>query len=63
MTPIADQELRPELTFEVADLLRQRRSSDVKPFCRPTEMQLLGNSDEVVQLPELHAADGTAVMA
>jgi hypothetical protein len=26
-------------------------------------MQLLGNSDEVVQLPELHAADGTAVMA
>ncbi len=63
MASVADQELCPKLTFEVADLLRQRRSREVKPFGGPTEMQFLGNGDEVGQLPEFHAGDGTAVMA
>ena len=60
MSAIADKELGPELTFEIADLLRERRSSKMKPLCGPTEMQLLGNGDEVPQLPEFHAVDGTA---
>jgi hypothetical protein len=32
----------------------------VKTRCGPTEMQLLGNRDEVGQLPEFHTVDGTA---
>lgn len=57
---VADEELDPKLTFEIANLLRERWSSKVKPFCSPTEMQLLGNGDEVGQLPELHAVDRRA---
>jgi Domain of unknown function (DUF4331) len=51
-----------KLTFEIADLLRERRSSEVKPLGGPTEMQLLGNGDEVGQLSELHAVDGRAAV-
>ncbi len=57
---VADEELSPELAFEIADLLRQRRSGEVKPLCRPTEVQLLSDSDEVGQLPELHPVDRRA---
>jgi hypothetical protein len=59
---VADEELGPELTFEIGDLLRERGSSEVKPLGGPSEMQLLGNGDEVGQLPELHAVDRTADM-
>ena len=59
MSAVADEELGAELTFEVADLLRERRSSKVKPLCRSPEMQFLGNGDEVGQLPEFHWVDGT----
>jgi hypothetical protein len=59
---VTDEELRPELTFEIGDLLGERRSSEVKPFGGPTEMQFFGDGDEVGQLPELHAVDGTADM-
>jgi hypothetical protein len=62
VTAVPDEELGPKLTFEIADLLRERRSSKVKPLCGATKMQRLGNSDEVGQLPELHAVDGTADM-
>ena len=59
---VADEELGPKLTFEIADLLRERRSSKVQPLCGSTEMQFLGNGDEVGQLPEFHAPDGSADM-
>src|ERR1700686_4040053 len=59
---VAHEELGPKLTFEIADLLRERRSSKVKPLCRPTEMQFLGNGDEVGQLSEFHAVDGRAAV-
>jgi hypothetical protein len=52
---VADEELGPKLAFEIADLLGERRASKVKPLRGPTEMQFLGNSDELGQLPELHA--------
>ena len=58
MSTVADEELGPKFTFEIADLLRQRRAGKVKPLCGPTEMQFLGNGDEVGQLSELHAVDG-----
>jgi hypothetical protein len=60
VSAVADEQLSPELTFETADLLRQRRSRNVKPLCGPTEMQFLGNRDEVAQLSEFHAIDRTA---
>ena len=60
MSAVADEELGPKLTFEIADLLRERRSSKVKALCRPTEMQFLGNGDKVGQLPEFHGVDSTA---
>jgi len=60
VSAVADEELGPELTFEIADLLRERRSSEVKPLGGPTEMQFLGNGDEVGQLPEFHAVDARA---
>ncbi len=63
MAPVPDQELGPEFAFEVADLLRERRAREMKSLCGSTEMQFLGNGDEIGQLPEFHAADGTAVMA
>jgi len=57
---VADEELSSKLTFEVADLLRERRSGKVKPFRGPTEMQFFGNGDEVRQLSKFHAVDGIA---
>ncbi len=60
MSAVADEELGSKLTFEIADLLRERRSSKVKPFSSSAEMQFLGNGDEVGQLPEFHMVDGTS---
>jgi hypothetical protein len=59
---VTDEELGPELAFEIADLLRERRSRKMKPLCGPTEMQFLGNGDEVGQLSEFHAVDGRAAV-
>ena len=58
MAAVSDEELRPELTFEIADLLGQRRRRNVKSFGGSTKMQFLRNGDEVVQLPEFHVLDG-----
>ena len=60
MSAVPDEKLSPELTFEIADLLRQRRSRNVKPIRGPTKMQFLGNRDEVAQLSEFHAIERTA---
>jgi hypothetical protein len=54
VSAVADEELGPKLTFEIADLLRERRSSKVKSLCGSTEMQFLGHGDEIRQLPEFH---------
>ena len=61
MSAVADEKLSPEFTFEIADLLRQRRPRNVKPLSGPTEMQFLGNRDEITQLSELHAIDRTGL--
>ena len=57
---VADEELSSKLTFEIGDLLRERRSSNVKPLRGPTKVQFLGNRDEICQLSKFHAADPTA---
>jgi hypothetical protein len=57
VSAVADEKLSPELTFEVADLLRQRRCRNVKPLRGPTEVQLFGHRHEIAQLSELHTID------
>jgi hypothetical protein len=57
VSAVAGEELGPKLAFEIADLLRERRSSKVKPLCGSPEMQFLGNGNEVGQLPEFHAVE------
>jgi hypothetical protein len=60
MSAVADQELSPEFAFEIADLLRERRTGKVKSLRGSTEMQLFGDCNEVRQLPELHLFDGSS---
>jgi hypothetical protein len=54
VSAVADEELGPKLTFEIADLLRERRSRKVKPLRGATEMQFLGDGDEVGRLSKFH---------
>jgi hypothetical protein len=35
----------------------------MKPLSRPTEMQFLGDGNEVGELPEFHAVDATAALS
>ncbi len=51
---IAVQQLGTQLPLEVADLLRQRRLSDVQDGRGTHELTLLGDGDEVAQMAELH---------
>ena len=48
-----DQE-HPQLPFKTLQLLAQRGLDDVLACRRPAEVQLLGEGDEVAQLPKLH---------
>ena len=57
---VADEELGSELSFEIADLVRERRSGDVESLCCTTEMQFFGYGNEVGELPEFHALDPSA---
>ena len=59
MSAVVDQELSAKFAFEIADLLRKRRSGQVEPLRGSTEMQLLGHGDEVGQLAEFHQLDGS----
>ena len=51
---VALEELHPEVSLQGLDLLGKRRTRDVKPLCGTAEVQLLGDGDEVAQLPQLH---------
>lgn len=62
MPAVSDKELGPELALEIAYLIGERRPGNVKPLSRPTEMQLLGDSYEVGELPELHEVDVNAAV-
>jgi hypothetical protein len=43
----------PELLFEPADLVTERRLGDVQPLGRPAEVKLLGDGDEVLDEPQV----------
>ena len=51
----AVQQRHAEPPFELPDRPRQRRLRDPEPLRGPPEVQLLGDGDEVPQLPRLHA--------
>ena len=50
----AFQKDHPELSLQALQPLAQRRLDDVLTGRRTPEMQLLGESDEVAELPKLH---------
>ena len=52
---VANEELCPELTFEITDLIGEGRSGNVQSRCGTAEMELLRNGDEVGELPKFHA--------
>ena len=53
---VAVEQADLQVAFERLDLLGQRRTRDVQPFGRATEVQLLGDGHEVAQLAQLHPA-------
>ena len=59
MAAIADEQRRADAGLERLDLLRQRRRGDVQPLCRPAEVKLLGDRDEIAEQPQLHAPNDT----
>jgi hypothetical protein len=53
----APQQRRPDVGLEAADELRERRLGHVQPGGRATEVQLLPDGDERVQLTDLHVTE------
>jgi hypothetical protein len=56
------QQIRSELLFELADLAAEHRLCDVEAFRRPSEVELLGDGDEVAQLPQVQRGPGSRPM-
>jgi hypothetical protein len=54
--PAAVEQLDAEPALEPLHLLAHRRLHDVQAVGRPAEVQLLGDGDEVRELPQLHRA-------
>ena len=48
------QQVDPEFTLQLSDLLGQRWLGDVQPFRGPAEVQLLGDRLEIPQVSQLH---------
>jgi hypothetical protein len=53
---IAVEQADFQVAFERLDLLGERRTRDMQPLRRATEVQLFGDGHEVAQLPQLHPA-------
>ncbi len=51
---LAAEQLHLELGFEGADLLAQRRLLDAESFRRAGDMPLLGDGDEITEVPQFH---------
>ena len=47
----------PDLVLKVANLQAERRLLDAEPFGRTSKMQLLGDRDEIAEMPEFHGYD------
>jgi len=56
--PCAGKELDAECSLESRDCLRKRRLADEHARRRPSEVQLLGDGDEVLELAELQLGFG-----
>ena len=51
---ITHEQLRPQVAFESADLLRQRRLAHVQTGRRGGEVALVGDGEEVAQIARVH---------
>jgi hypothetical protein len=57
--PVAHQELDSHVVLERPDLLAERRLGHVQALGGSTEVQLLGDRDEVTEVAKLHTRDDT----
>ena len=48
------EQFYPKFAFQIVDLLTERRLRNVQPIRGVREVQLLGGSDEVFKMAELH---------
>src|SRR5215469_1730314 len=55
------EQAHTEVTFECLDLLGQGRARDQQTLGGATEVQFLGDRDEVPQLPQLHDRHATSL--
>ena len=64
MTAVAHEQARPELVFELANLLRKSRLADVEPRRRPAEVKLVGHHDEVAHQAKVkvHGCPGVRLL-
>jgi len=53
-TAVTVEQADLQVALERLDLLGQRRTRNVQPLGRATEIQLLGDGHEVAQLTQLH---------
>jgi len=57
--PVPHEQVGPQFPFQRDDLLGQSRSGDVHPLGGAPEVQLLGDRDEIAQLPQFHRPELT----
>ena len=50
----AVKELDPQLFFELADLMAERRLAQIQPLGSAAEVQRLGQRDDVAKMTQLH---------
>ncbi len=53
--PRSVEEIDTELPLQILNLVRQRRLRDVELFCGTAEVKLVGDRNEVTQMPQFHA--------
>ena len=56
----AAKQTSSELSFQFADLIAHRRLRDVQTLGGPTEVQFLGDSDEITKVTEFHSRGRSA---
>jgi hypothetical protein len=53
---LSRKQAEAHLLFEPGDLFGERRLRDLQPICGATEIQLLGDDDEIPEMPKLNIA-------
>jgi hypothetical protein len=59
----ANEKIDPQLFLEVANLLGKRRLGGVQPRGRVPEVELVGDGDEVSEVPKFHGFDPHRILS